>query len=170
MTLRLDDMDVWLEAALDHIRDQLRANPAVGVKSSNGAKVIEVGTLPIGELAKHPDGEPSIWMTPLKSRPDRAGNTIDHYVEFEVQVFTNAAMQDLQKFIDAQKDHRKMVGRVWSHVLNLRDAGIDAGKWQDWWPTGEVEWVQVPIGDRALLGGSMRFTMLVEKVWVEANP
>lgn len=170
MTLRKDDIDQWLEDALVFLRDELRKNTVVGLKANAGAKLVEVGSVNIEEVSHHPESQPSIWIWPMRSSPDRGGNVIDHRVQLEIQVFGTTANQPLAALADGQADHRKLTGKVWNEILHLRDIGITNGHWQDWWASGDIEWVSVPIDDRSVLRGRMRYSFLAEKVWLEALP
>lgn len=168
MTLIKDTYDEWTETTYNYIRDQLRSNSVIGIGRPNGAKQIEVGEVTGQELSQHPENTPSIWIMPGPDTPRRTGNTIEHTIQVKIRVFGVTVLQPTHAFMDHQAAHRVFAGKVWNEVLHLRDAMIAACHVDDWWPSGDIDPLILPIAaNQAVLGAEMTFSFLRDVIWIQ---
>lgn len=169
MTTIKDTMDLWLEAALAYVRDSLRTNSVVGLQANGGLRQIEIGEVDLVEVAKQPDGEPTAWITSPRDSPTRTGNVIEHRVSVEIHIYTSASLQDLAKLADAQEDFRKTSSRVWNEALELRDGGITARVWDDWYPEGDITRIPIAVEDSAVMTCVIPFEFLLDRIWISGG-
>lgn len=167
MTTTTDTYDVWSEAAIEYVRDQLKTNTTTGIGRGEGIQSIEIGIPDLENIASHPEGLPVLWLTIKSDQLGRSAGYVTHRLKVDVHTFSATPRGNQAQYADGQKQHRKIVGRVYNEVLELRDGGKAAGHWLTLDPDGSLQHEGVAMPDRAILHSILPIAFTRDRAWIQ---